>query len=110
MASRWESARAAGEADCWRREALTTSYGGSNSLLFEQFSSGEFAIHVRLRAQASGMEDATFSDPDATGGTRDRGQLFRCKFVNFHSDRMREAAAAKQFNLAHFLHFFGTPL
>ena len=55
------------------------------------------------------MQDAPFSDPDATGGTRDGGQLFRGKFVNFHSDRMPEAATAKQFNLAHFPHFFGTP-
>jgi hypothetical protein len=69
----------------------------------EGLSGGEFAVYVRLRAWASGMEDATFPNPDATGGTRDGGQLFRCKFVNFHSDRMREAAASKQFNLAHFL-------
>ena len=101
--------RAAGEADCWRREALTTSYGGSKSFLLERFRGGEFAVHVRLRARASGMQDTTFSDLDATGGTRDRGQLFRGKFVHIHSDIMREAAAARQFNLAHFPDFFGTP-
>jgi len=66
------SLRAEGEADCWRRKALTTSYGWSYSFPLERFRGGEFAVHVRLRARASGMEDATFSDPDATGGTGDR--------------------------------------
>ena len=54
------------------------------------------------------MQDAAVPDPGATGRTREGGQLFRCKIVNFHSDRMRPAAAAKQFNLAHFYRFFGT--
>jgi hypothetical protein len=78
------SRRAAGDADCWRREALVTSYDGSNSFLLERIGGGEFAVHVRLRARGSGMQDATFSDLDATGGTSDGGQLFRGKFVNFH--------------------------